>query len=313
MRRDNEKSCRNVARTVSKILVTGASGLCGRVVCRELADHGYDVVALSRLARTEESGIEWVEYDLATADLGVLDDVCQRSVEAVIHFGAYVPLVERTARFEECFAVNVAGTLNLLRWALMHHVRKFVYASSCSVYGPLEQVATVSVDEDTPTNPNTYYSISKLCGERLVQTVMIQDELPATVLRIGYVYGLGLSRKRLVHRILGAVAAQQDLSLTNADKSIMHLINARDVARAARRAIAGPSGVFNLVHEIQPTLREAVRAAEEATGKRASVTDEETKPRRDPFVDVRRLKSQFGWSPETALVEGLAEIYREEY
>ena len=115
MRRDNEKSCPNVVRTMSKVLVTGASGLCGRVVCRELADHGYDVVATSRRPRTEESGIEWVEYDLAAGDLGVLDDVCQGSVEAVIHFGAYVPLVERTACFEECFAVNVTGTLHLLR------------------------------------------------------------------------------------------------------------------------------------------------------------------------------------------------------
>jgi nucleoside-diphosphate-sugar epimerase len=82
--------------------------------------------------------------------------------------------------------VNARGTLNMLLLAKKHNVKKFVHASTGSVYGEAQYFPT---DENHPLNPASYYGVSKLCGEKYVRLFSDLHDLDTTMLRYYHVFG----------------------------------------------------------------------------------------------------------------------------
>jgi UDP-glucose 4-epimerase len=83
-------------------------------------------------------------------------------------------------------AVNAQGTFNLLELARQHGVKKFVHASTGSVYGEAQYYPT---DENHPLNPTSYYGVSKLAGEKYARVFSQLYGIDVTILRYYHVYG----------------------------------------------------------------------------------------------------------------------------
>lgn len=122
-------------------LVTGGAGFIGSNLCEALLNQGYIVRCLDDLSQGKEENVSsWREnahFEFIRGDIRDLDQcmaVCQ-GVDYVLHQAAWgsVPRsIERPLLYEE---INIRGTLNMMEAALRNKVKKFVYASSSSVYG----------------------------------------------------------------------------------------------------------------------------------------------------------------------------------
>ena len=82
--------------------------------------------------------------------------------------------------------INAKGTFNLLELSVKHNVKKFVHASTGSVYGEAQYKPQ---DEQHPLNPTSYYGVSKLAGEKYVRAFHDLYNLNVTILRYFHVYG----------------------------------------------------------------------------------------------------------------------------
>ena len=183
-----------------KILVTGGSGFLASYLIPELQKLGHAVSVLV-LPSSEQVGFQ-------KAGVGVhLGDVCNpdtlapaiHEVDAVFHLAAAIGVLQPMRAYH---AVNVTGTRNVCLAALAAGVRRFVHVSTTSVY---QQGLGVPVREDFPLSPmRDPYPLTKAAGEGLVQRMIAENHLPASIVRLSTIYGPGdyLNFGRIADRLL---------------------------------------------------------------------------------------------------------------
>ena len=180
------------------ILVTGAAGLIGNAVCQQLEARGDRVIAVDRVAQTEE-GMKLVVCDVS--DVHALHGLATtHDIDAIIHCGALSgPMVARDNPYA-MVSVNIVGTANLLELARLHGIVRFVNCSSTSVYGDVDACAPVK--EDVPLKPQSVYGASKIAGEQLVATYASQFGVDGVSLRLSWVYGPRRSTECVVRTMI---------------------------------------------------------------------------------------------------------------
>ena len=182
--------------TMEKILITGATGFIGGFIVDEALNRNMEVwVAVrkssSRQWLTDER-INFIELNLSSqSDLE--KQLADMSFDYIVHAAG----VTKSLNVEDFYRINTEGTKNLVRalLALKMPVRKFVYVSSLSVYGPVreQQPYTEILESDTP-QPNTAYGKSKLAAEEFLRTTLLETNnaecsIPYVILRPTGVYG----------------------------------------------------------------------------------------------------------------------------
>jgi UDP-glucose 4-epimerase len=154
----------------SKILVTGGAGYIGSHVVLALQESGYDVIILDTL---EYGHIDFVERVLQTEliigntnNRTLLNQIfSQHNIAAVMHFAAYALVGESMQQPSRYYQNNVMGTLTLLESMQAFGINKFVFSSTCSVYGISEVIPLVEDHQLSPINP---YATSKLMIEKIL-------------------------------------------------------------------------------------------------------------------------------------------------
>lgn len=175
-----------------KIIVTGGAGFIGSHICEELIELGANVYCLDNFSAGKMSNIAQL-YDKNNFHV-VPKDVRDSDANMEIVFeGADIVFNNAASKKNICLhnphkdlAVNSGGTLNLLELSLKHGVKKFVHASTGSVYGEPQIFPTT---ESHPYKPVSYYGVSKLAGERYVDVFHQLHGLNTTILRYFHVYG----------------------------------------------------------------------------------------------------------------------------
>lgn len=149
------------------VLVVGGAGYIGSHVAHALKRRGYEVIVYDNLgtghARLAQS-FELIVGDIS--DGARLGSVLRR-VDAVMHFAAHAYVGESVTNPRKYFQNNVLGGLALLHAVLDSAVRKFIFSSSCAVYGT---PAKVPIPEDLPRSPVNPYGVTKLIFEHALES-----------------------------------------------------------------------------------------------------------------------------------------------
>lgn len=163
-----------------RVLVTGAAGFIGSTTAELLLDEGHEVVALDSLVRGRRENVP----DRATFVEGDCGDVelvkSLGGFDACVHFAARIEPADSMAFPETFFSNNVASTFRLLDALIQSGVERFVFSSSCAVYG--DQVE-MPIDEDRATRPHSPYGQSKRMVEEGLTWLVRQGRLKAASLR----------------------------------------------------------------------------------------------------------------------------------
>ena len=176
---------------IHKVLVTGGAGYIGNIVVRRLLAKGYKVKVIDYLVFGEspildiKDKIEFIKGDIRKMKSSVLDDI-----DAVIHLAGFS--TEPTSQYDPRLTdlINHIATETLAKMARSKGIKRFIYASSCSVYFSLNTplVPPLYNEEDT-INPISCYSLTKRCAEQVLWGMTNEDFQP-TIFRKGTLYGL---------------------------------------------------------------------------------------------------------------------------
>jgi UDP-glucose-4-epimerase GalE len=211
----------------SSVLVVGGAGYIGCHVARALRRHGYNVIIYDNLSRGHRflaEGFELIVADIA--DHEQLADALER-VSGIMHFAADSQVGESVEHPRKYFDNNVKRGLTLLNAVVDANVRRFIFSSTCAVYGiPLH----VPITEDTPRQPVNPYGISKLFFENALESY-------------GRAYGL----RSVSLRYFNAAGADESGSIGEVHQPETHLIP------SALKAITGERGPLELFGDDYPT------------------------------------------------------------
>ena len=175
-----------------KVLVTGGAGFIGSHICEGLLRSGALVIAFDDMSAGRRANVRIFENNPNYTF--VQGDVCDNDAKMHKLFEGLDTIFHNAASKKNIclhdpqrdLSVNAGGTLNLLLLAKKHGTRKFVHASTGSVYG---EPSVFPTDETHPLRPVSYYGVSKLAGERYVDTFNQLYDMDTTILRYFHVYG----------------------------------------------------------------------------------------------------------------------------
>ena len=165
---------------MKKILVTGGTGYIGSHTAIDLIQNGFEVVLLDNLSRSDISTIDRIEaitgvrpkfYEINLCDKEQTRSFFEqeKNIDGIIHFAAYKYVDESVKNPILYFRNNNDSLLNLLEFIEIYQIKNFVFSSSCSVYGNINQLP---VNEETPLNKaESPYARTKQMGEMMIEDV----------------------------------------------------------------------------------------------------------------------------------------------
>jgi len=309
------------------ILVLGGAGYIGSHAAHALRRSGYEVVLYDNLStgfRRLAQGFELVEGDIA--DEARLRPVLAR-VDAVMHFAAHAYVGESVENPRKYFQNNVLAALSLLNSALDTGIRRFVFSSSCAVYGIPGQIP---ITEQTPRAPVNPYRASKLFFENALEAYGRAYGLRSVSLRYFNAAGAAGSKNESgeigemhdpeTHLIPLALAASTangpELQVYGSDyptpdgTCVRDYIHVNDLAEAHVRALqhlekGGDSLAVNLGTGRGHSVLEVIQAAEKATGRPVRRTIGPRRPGDPPVLvaDPAKAQNVLGWTAKRNLAD----------
>jgi len=228
------------------ILVIGGAGYIGSVLVRRLLDRGYRVQVLDRLLYGDESLAELYDrqdFDLVQGDFRNVEAVVRavQGMGSIIHLGAVVGDPACALDEEFTFDVNLAATRMIAEAGKGYGIRRFVFASSCSVYGASDEV----VDERSKLAPISLYARTKIESEKLLLSIM-SDSFSPVLLRLATVCGMSYRpRFDLVVNLLTAQAIfDKKITIFGGDQW-RPFVHVEDVSKAIIRCLEAPPEVVS--------------------------------------------------------------------
>ncbi|WP_129336155.1 NAD-dependent epimerase/dehydratase family protein [Cellulomonas endophytica] len=238
-----------------RILVTGTEGYLGCLLAPTLVQEGHEVVGLDTGYYRAGWLYNGVPLTVQTVQKDIRDttEADFEGFDAVVHMAELSndPLGDLLG--EVTYEVNHKGSLHVAETAKRAGVERFVYMSSCSVYG----VADGTVDETSPTNPQTAYAVCKALVERDV-TALADDSFTPTFMRNATAFGAS-PRMRfdiVLNNLSGLAYTTGEIAMTSDGTPWRPLVHGLDIAKAIRHVLAAPredvhAQVFNVGSEAQ--------------------------------------------------------------
>jgi CDP-glucose 4,6-dehydratase len=302
------------------VLVTGATGLLGGWLVKELMRLGAQTVVLVRDHAPKSNLVREGLLDhlcVVRGDLGSVESLrrvmAEYGIQTVFHLAAQalvgVAKIDPVGTLE----ANVRGTWNLLEAARTSTKPQVVVASSDKAYGVSFQLPYV---ETHPMQGEFPYEVSKSCADLISRMYAVTYGLPVTVVRCGNLFGGGdLNFSRTVPGLIEATLAGRPLNIRSNGKLIRDFLYVEDAVDAyltlAEHAAKNPSLIgeaFNFSLEVHLTVLELVEMVLQLMGRpdlKPVIQDIAREEIAEQYLDSSKARKLLGWSPRFGMEDGL--------
>jgi len=299
------------------ILVTGGAGFIGSNLVEKLLELGAKVIVFDNLSTGRKENIKDFfknpDFKFIKGDLRNQKEIekATRGVDYIFHQAA-IPSVSRSILDpKSTFESNALGTLNLLNAAKKYKVKKIVYASSSSIYGPNP---VLPKQENMPPNPVSPYAVSKFAGEKLCQIFSKIYDLPTICLRYFNIFG----PRQNPHSEYAAVIPKFIFAFLNHERPIIygdgeqtrdftHVENVVEANLKALHSKFNNGEIFNIACGKKTSILELLAILNRIFSKNLKPYFKEKRPGeiKHSFADISKAKKELEYNPKVSLEKGL--------
>ncbi|MFH1052964.1 MAG: SDR family NAD(P)-dependent oxidoreductase [Candidatus Woesearchaeota archaeon] len=305
-----------------KILVTGGAGLIGSIVCRKLLEKDHIVVCIDNLSDNygqdlKQSNIDelkssfpdsFIFYKADITDMdGIKEIFSHENIEKIIHLAAMAgvrPSIEKPMLYSN---VNIIGLQNLLESARKYNIKKFVSASSSSVYGDREEIPFKESDNtDYPISP---YAATKKAGEVLCYTYHSLFNINIICLRFFTVYGPGGRPDMAIFKFTRLIDEQRPITVFGDGSSKRDYTFVSDICDGIISALDADLKfeIINLGDNNPIELNYLISLIEKNLGKKAIINRMAINPGDVTITcaDISKAKKLLNYSPKIKIEDGI--------
>ncbi|MCC2380774.1 UDP-glucose 4-epimerase GalE [Bacillus wiedmannii] len=324
------------------ILITGGAGYIGSHTCIELLNNNYKIIVVDNLSNSsieslnrvkEITGKQFEFYKESVLNREKMNEIfLENSIEAVIHFAGFKAVGESTTIPLTYYYNNIISTIVLCDVMQKHHVKKFIFSSSATVYGIPK---TLPITEEFPLSVTNPYGQTKLMIEQIMRDVAkADDEWSIALLRYFNPFGAhksgrigedpnGIPNNLMPYVTQVAVGKLKELNIFGNDyptkdgTGVRDYIHVVDLAKGHVKAlekVLETKGIeaYNLGTGKGYSVLEMIKAFEEVSGKKIPYKVIGRRPGDVAvcFADVSKAKRELGWEAEYGLEEMCLDSWR---
>lgn len=300
---------------IRHILVIGGAGYIGSILCRQLLQKGYSVRVLDALLYGADSVAELLEhphFELIEGDSRDVSDLFKAmlDMDAVVHLGEIVGDPACALDEKLTVEINMAATHMVAEAARGYGIKRFIYASSCSVYGAGSDI----LNEKSGLKPVSLYARAKIASEKALLALKEPNFHPV-ILRFATVFGLShRPRFDLVINLLTAKAVKEGQITIFGGDQWRPFVHVADVARAIVKCIEAPlesidRQIMNVGSDEQNyTIAQIGDLIQRLIPTARLVTREVDGDKRDYHVSFEKIRRQLNFTPRYTVEDGIREI-----
>ena len=290
-----------------RLLITGASGFIGKHLLRRLLRERVDLVVLGRTfpdgARQAGSRIKFLPCDFSDVSSLYRHRDALATVDYVVHLGGASPHSPQQDDPVTNITANPLATAALIG-LLSPQVRCFCYASTIDVYGVATSRAFSEADLPAPAS---YYGVSKLATEKLIEVFAKQTGVLATILRLSHVYGPGDTSMKAIPTFIHAVLSGEAPILRGDGSDTRDYVYVDDVVEAILLSLEKKTnGTFNIGSGKSTSVLQVAKTI-------SHLLDSQSTPAKGPRIgpptyislSIERARTILGFRPEISLEQGL--------
>ncbi|MED2036261.1 UDP-glucose 4-epimerase GalE [Bacillus wiedmannii] len=324
------------------ILITGGAGYIGSHTCIELLNNNYKIIVIDNLSNSsieslnrvkEITGKQFKFYKESVLNREKMNEIfLENSIEAVIHFAGFKAVGESTTIPLTYYYNNIISTIVLCDVMQKHHVKKFIFSSSATVYGIPK---TSPITEEFPLSVTNPYGQTKLMIEQIMRDVAkADDEWSIALLRYFNPFGAhksgrigedpnGIPNNLMPYVMQVAVGKLKELNIFGNDyptkdgTGVRDYIHVVDLAKGHVKAlekVLETKGIeaYNLGTGKGYSVLEMIKAFEKVSGKKIPYKVIGRRPGDVAvcFADVSKAKRELGWEAEYGLEEMCVDSWR---
>lgn len=302
-----------------KVLVTGAAGFIGSHLTQRLLAQSHNVVGVDNfdefydpaIKRDNISGpmknenFQLVEADIR--DVNAMEKVFGSGIDIIVHLAAKAGVRPSIADPMLYADVNINGTMVLLEAAKKHNIKKFVIASSSSVYGNNKKVPFAEDDNvDFPISP---YAATKKACELICHTYHHLNWTSITCLRFFTVYGPRQRPDLAIHKFAKLIEQDKPIPVYGDGTMMRDFTYIDDIIDGVTASMQNCDGfnIYNLGESRPISVSDLICEMEKALGKKATIEYMPTQPGDvdRTFADVTKAINELGYDPKTSIQAGL--------
>ena len=301
---------------MAKAMVTGAAGFIGSNLSKRLLEEGYTVLGIDsfedhyprwikekNLAGLKQNpGFTFVEDSLLELDLKYM----VKEVDYVFHLAAQTGVRGSFGQFFDIYVRNnIMATQRLLEASKDSRIKKFVFASSSSVYG---NTPALPAQETSVLMPFSPYGVTKMASEQLVKVYNNNFGVPSVSLRYFTVYGHGQRPDMAFHKFIKAMREDKPIIVYGDGRQTRDFTCVSDIVRANMLALSAPAGtVFNVGGGLRIGLSEVIDMIGSLMKAKPRIDFQPSQKGDvvDTSADLTRAKEILGYVPQVSLEQGL--------
>ena len=302
-----------------KSLVTGAAGFIGSTLTEKLLKKGHEVIGVDCFidyydrSLKENNMSSFIDHDNFTLIEKNINDIdlkeLLKNMDYIFHQAAQAGVRSSWGEDFEIYSHNnIIGTQKLLEAAKESNIKKFIYASSSSVYGDTNNLPMQETNRLQPVSP---YGVSKLAEENLCYLYYKNFNVPTLSLRYFTVFGERQRPDMAFHIFIKAILQNEKITIFGDGKQSRNFTHVKDIVKA--NILAAESDVEGEIFNIggdgkRVVLNDAIDLMEEIIGKKANreyqkVVKGDVK---HTSADTTKAKKILDYEPEVEFEEGLA-------
>ena len=303
------------------VLVTGGAGYIGSALIPSLLDAGYNVTVFDTFYFGREPICKFKsKIRVITGDIRNPPAFLCKGIYAVIHLAALSN--DPTAEFNPVanMQINRDGAITIARLAKRSKVKRFIFASSCSIYDTGTHAGNIQLKEDAVVHPKNPYSRSKFLAEQEILKLGT-NQFIVTILRKGTVYGFSprMRYDLIINTMVRDALRQKRVHVFSKGLQWRPLISIEDVVEAYTTVLSSPSSsiknqIFNIaehnyqVKEVADIIVSVFKELYQLKLKKDFSQD--TRADRSYQVSIAKAKQMLGYIPKHRIADILPSLVR---